>query len=225
MALMTLTLNPDADYNVQIRVSGLNEGFSLLPIPEDYLTDPAVNASPTTTKGSPGYVTLKYSGSVDFVSSSHHTEIEGTLTDGVLRSTNGVVTIDIQRMDEGDTLTLSYENVWFDEAVTAADGLVSVTVNSDSERDFATAMLKGEVAVKPGSGTIKFEDPVAQINTRKDITITYTADTLIANAYLVVKIPDGAFKMPNAQAKDDTDFIPLTLTFGSKYPDVLHSVG
>ena len=55
-----------------------------------------------------------------------------------------------------------------------------MTVNSDGADSDPASWLKGEVAVKPGSGTIKFEDPVAQINTREDITITYTAATSIA---------------------------------------------
>ena len=211
----------DTNYNVQIVVSGLDTGFSLLPKPA--ANETATEGAPTTIRGNSGYVSLKYSNGVAFVNSSHRTVLGGE--DGI--STDGTVTINIKRMDKDDTIILSYDDVWFDEAVAApvadvaGDGLVQVTVNSDGS--FSAAIGKGEVAVKPGSGTIKFEDPVAQINTREDITITYTAATSIANAYLVVQIPEtpaSAFKMPNAQAKDDTDFIPLTLTFGSQYPDV-----
>ena len=93
--------------------------------------------------------------------------------------------------------------------------MVQVAVTSDSNE--AADIGKGEVAVKPGSGTIKIEDAVAQINTREEVTITYTADTSIANAYLVVQIPDGAFKMPDAHGGDDTNFIDLTLT-DANYP-------
>ena len=49
-----------------------------------------------------------------------------------------------------------------------------------------------------------------QINTPRDFNIKYTAATRIEGAYLVVKIPDDAFMMPDVA--DDTQLIALTLT-------------
>ena len=152
----------------------------------------------------PGYYNVKAPGVGYKATISEGTDSEGD-PNGI--STDSTVTIDIEHMDTGDYVELTYTRVW---AAAAGDDLISVVVTSDDAA--SEAVTVGEVLAR-GGGTVEISYNAAHINASKPTTeITYTADTALEDAYLFVQIPDGVFTMPTLD--DDTQFVALTLTDG-----------
>ena len=129
------------------------------------------------------------------------------------------VTINFRTMDKDGVIELTYHNVEVAAATSGDTKLFNGTVisHTSSAASFGGA---GTTKVRQGSGTVKINTSAVEVDTyQSSITITYTATTDIPasdtnNAYLVVQIPTGAFKMPN-RPTDDTVFIPLVLRHGN----------
>ena len=174
----------------------------------------------TLPSSASGYVSIARSSGVTFGTPKILiTDTDAVGTPGYRISDNGIVTINIVKMNKDGYVDLRFKKMFAVLATEDAETLFTVLVASDNTTPSApTASTDGvgTVVSREGTGTIEISPAVAEVKTPQDFSIKYTAATSIQDAYLIVKIPSGAFQMPSAD--DDTQLVSLTLT-DANHPD------
>ena len=172
----------------------------------------------TLPSSASGYVSIARSSGVTFGTPKIlivDAEADTPAAEGYRISDNGIVTINIVKMNKDGYVDLRFKKVFAAAATDPAETLFAVSVASDNTTPTALDGV-GTVVSREATGTIEVAPAIAEVRTPQDFTITYTAATSIQDAYLIVTIPTGAFEMPSAE--DDTQLVDLTLT-DAKHPD------